>query len=82
MPENALDELGLPLIHATAGLEAAGLQPATDRHGQSVRAWVRSLGGIQKDGVTLSGLTGRAWRFASDEGAHLGGYDGAPNPLS
>ena len=82
MPENALDELGLPLIHATAGLEAAGLQPATDRHGQSVRAWVRSLGGIQKDGVTLSGLTGRAWRFASDEGAHLGGYDAAPNPLS
>lgn len=82
MAGNALDELGLPLIHATAGLEAAGLQPATDRHGQSVRAWVRSLGGIQKEGVTLSGLTGRSWRFASDEGAHLGGYDAAPNPLS
>jgi uncharacterized OsmC-like protein len=82
MTPNLLGEMGLPLIHATVGLEAAGLQQASDRHGQSVRAWVRSLGGIQKEGVTLSGLTGRAWRFASDEGAHLGGYDAAPNPLS
>jgi uncharacterized OsmC-like protein len=78
----SLEDLGLPLIHATEGLEAAGLEPAPDRHGQSIRAWVRSLNGIQKEGVTLSGLTGRAWRFASDEGAHLGGQDAAPNPLS
>lgn len=78
----SLEELGLPLIHAIEGLDAAGLKPAFDRHGQSVRAWVRSLNGIQKEGVTLSGLTGRAWRFASDEGAHLGGHDAAPNPLS
>lgn len=82
MIQTSLEELGLPLIHATDGLEAAGLRPAPDRHGQSIRAWVRSLNGIQKEGVTLSGLTGRAWRFASDEGAHLGGRDAAPNPLS
>lgn len=82
MTVTSLEELGLPLIHAVEGLAEAGLVPPPDRHGQSVRAWVRTLGGIQKEGVTLSGLTGRAWRFASDEGAHLGGHDAAPNPLS
>jgi len=82
MTELSLQDMGLPLIHAVDGLAEAGLAPPPDRHGQSIRAWVRSLGGIQKEGVTLSGLTGRAWRFASDEGAHLGGHDFAPNPLS
>jgi uncharacterized OsmC-like protein len=78
-----LQDFDTPLVHPVEGLAEAGLQPPPDRHGQSVRAWVRSLGGgIQKEGVTLSGLTGRAWRFASDEGAHLGGQDAAPNPLS
>ncbi len=82
MTDVTLDDLGRPLIHAVDGLETVGLTPPPDRHGQSIRAWIRSLGGIQKEGVTLSGLTGRAWRFASDEGAHLGGQDQAPNPLS
>lgn len=77
-----LEDLGRPLIHAVTGLDAAGLSAPDDRHGQSIRAWIRSLDGIQKEGVTLSGLTGRAWRFASDEGEHLGGRDFAPNPLS
>ncbi len=77
-----LEDLGRPLIHPVTGLDAAGLSAPRDRHGQSIRAWIRSLDGIQKEGVTLSGLTGRAWRFASDEGEHLGGRDFAPNPLS
>jgi len=82
MTDISLEELGSALIHAVDGLEQVGLAPPPDRHGQSIRAWVRSLNGIQKEGVTLSGLTGLAWRFASDEGAHLGGHDYAPNPLS
>ncbi|NNE89769.1 MAG: OsmC family protein [Silicimonas sp.] len=82
MADTTLEDLGLPLIHPVTGLEKAGLKAPQDRHGQSIRAWVRSLNGIQKEGVTLSGLTGRTWRFASDEGAHLGGQDQAPNPLS
>ncbi len=77
-----LEDMNRPLIHAVEGLDTAGLAPPPDRHGQSIRAWVRSLDGIQKEGVTLSGLTGGAWRFASDEGAHLNGRDFAPNPLS
>jgi|GEM_PF-88357 len=81
MTEILLQDMNSPLIHEVEGLESVGLEPPTDRHGQSVRAWIRSLNGIQKEGVTLSGVTGRAWRFASDEGAHLGGHDFAPNPL-
>ena len=61
-----LEDLGRPLIHPVTGLDAAGLFAPKDRQGQSIRAWIRSLDGIQKEGVTLSGLTGRAWRFASD----------------
>lgn len=82
MTSITLEDLGRPLIHAVAGLEPAGLTAPENRHGQSIRAWIRSLDGIQKEGVTLSGLTGKAWRFASDEGEHLGGRDFAPNPLS
>jgi len=76
-----LESLGRPLVHEVSGLETVGLEPPADRYGQSIRAWVRSLDGVQKEGITLSGRTGRAWRFASDEGAHLGGRDQAPNPL-
>jgi uncharacterized OsmC-like protein len=82
MTDVSLEALGSALIHAVDGLEQAGLTPPPNRHGQSVRAWVRSLNGIQKEGVTLSAQTGKAWRFASDEGEHLGGHDFAPNPLS
>lgn len=82
MTDMSLESLGRPLIHEVTGLAEVGLAAPEDRHGQSIRAWVRSLEGIQKEGVTLSGLTGQAWRFASDEGEHLGGRDYAPNPLS
>ena len=82
MTETSLEDLDRPTIHAVSGLDAAGLKPPPDRYGQSVRTWVRSLKGIQKEGVTLSGLTGQAWRFSSDEGSGLGGHDFAPNPLS
>ena len=82
MTDITLKDMNAPLIHAADGLAQAGLEQPANRHGQSVRAWIRSLNGIQKEGVTLSALTGRAWRFASDEGPHLGGFDDAPNPLS
>lgn len=82
MSDITLQDMDAPLIHSVEGLGEAGLLPPEDRLGHPVRAWVRSLNGIQKEGVTLSSLTGRAWRFASDEGAHLGGFDAAPNPLS
>jgi len=76
-----LESLGRPLVHEITGLEKAALFPAEARIGQSVRCWVRSLDGVQKEGIALSSQSGRAWRFASDEGHHLGGRDQAPNPL-
>lgn len=82
MTDTTLEEIGRPVIYAVEGLDTVGLEAPPNRHGQSIRTWIRSLEGIQKEGVTLSGLTGRAWRFASDEGAHLGGRNVAPNPLS
>lgn len=77
-----LEETGGPLIHKVGNAKALGLSAPPDRHGQSVRTWVRSLDGVQKDAVTLSAATGEAWRFSSDEGGHLNGRDAAPNPLS
>jgi uncharacterized OsmC-like protein len=82
MTDTTLEDIGRPVIFPVTALDAVGLQAPSNRHGQSIRAWIRSLEGIQKEGVTLSRLTGRAWRFASDEGAHLGGRNVAPNPLS
>lgn len=81
MADITLEALGRPLVHEVEGVETVGLEAPVNRHGQTVRAWVRSLDGIQKEGITLAGRSGRAWRFASDEGAHLGGRDVAPNPL-
>lgn len=81
MTTATLESLARPLVHEVGGLDAVGLAAPRDRRGQSVRAWVRSLDGIQKEGITFSSRSGRAWRFASDEGAHLGGRDVAPNPL-
>jgi len=63
-------------------VEAAGFVPPDNRHGQSVRTWVRSLEAIQKEALVTSALSGLSWRFASDEGPHLQGRDQAPNPLS
>lgn len=77
-----LEAIGGHQIHKFQDVTAVGLAPPENRHGQSVRSWVRSLDGIQKEAVTLSPATGLAWRFGSDEGAHLNGRDYAPNPLS
>ena len=82
MTDITLEAMGLPIISKVANAAAAGFAPPVDRHGQTVRTWVRSLDGIQKEALATSALTGLSWRFASDEGPHLKGRDYAPNPLS
>ena len=59
------------------GVAAPGI-----RHGDAVRAFVRSLSGFQKETVVLSARTGIAWRLTSDEGDYLDGHDAAPCPLA
>lgn len=58
-----------------------GLEAPEDRHGLSVRTWVRALAGMQKEALVINGGNGRAWRLTSDEGPYLAGHDQAPCPL-
>ena len=70
-----------PPFFPVADAAAHGLQPPDDRHGLSVRTWVRALAGMQKEALVVNGATGRAWRLVSDEGPYLAGHDQAPCPL-
>ena len=53
-----------------------------NRRGDSLRTWVSSLSGFQKEAIVKSSRTGEAWRLVSDEGAYLNGHDAAPCPLA
>jgi organic hydroperoxide reductase OsmC/OhrA len=77
-----LEIIGEPLYFIAEDASAAGFPMPPNPHGQSLRTWVRSLGGMQKEALVVSAATGTAWRFACDEGAHLGGHNQAPNPLT
>ena len=77
-----LEELGEPLYYIAANAAEAGFPTPPNPHGQSLRTWVRSLGGMQKEALVVNAATGTAWRFACDEGEHLGGFNKAPNPLT
>ena len=82
MSKTPLEELGEPLYYIAGNAEDAGFPTPPNPHGQSLRTWVRSLGGMQKEALVVNAATGTAWRFASDEGEHLGGFNKAPNPLT
>lgn len=82
MTKTPLEEIGTPLYYIAGNAEAAGFSVPPNPHGQSLRTWVRSLGGMQKEALVVSAATGTAWRFACDEGEHLGGHNMAPNPLT
>lgn len=83
MPKTPLEKLGHPFHYKVANGGQLGYPLPENRHGQSVRTWVRSIeGGMQKEGLIHSAMTGEWWRLACDEGTHLGGYNKAPNPLT
>lgn len=82
MIKSPLEEMGEPLYFIAANADEAGFPVPPNSHGQSLRTWVRSLGGMQKEALVVSAATGMAWRLACDEGAHLGGFNIAPNPLT
>jgi len=73
--------MDLPLF-AAVDSAALGLAPPSPRHGLAVRAWVRSLAGMQKEALVATTLGGHAWRLTSDEGPYLAGHDRAPCPLA
>lgn len=82
MTKTPLEEIGEPLYYIAGNATDAGFPVPPNPHGQSLRTWVRSLGGMQKEALVVSAATGTAWRFACDEGEHLGGHNKAPNPLT
>ncbi|MDH5748257.1 MAG: OsmC family protein [Rhodospirillales bacterium] len=82
MTKTPLEEIGDPLYYIAGNATEAGFPVPPNPHGQSLRTWVRSLGGMQKEALVVSAATGTAWRFACDEAAHLGGHNKAPNPLT
>lgn len=83
MALSPLEEMGTPLYFIAANAKEVGFESPPNPHGQSLRTWVRALaGGMQKEALVVSAATGTAWRFACDEGAHLGGFNKAPNPLT
>ena len=71
-----------PLFFPVGNAADLGLAAPESRRGQPVRTWARSLAGMQKEALVMSGATGRAWRLVSDEGPYLDGHDVAPCPLS
>jgi len=83
MSKSPIEEMGTPLYYIAANATEAGFPVPPNPHGQSMRTWVRALaGGQQKEALVVSAATGTAWRFVCDEGAHLGGFNKAPNPLT
>ena len=80
--DNQLLASGLPIFFAVADFDECDLSSPSNRHGQTVRTWARSLSGMQKEALVLSLRSGKAWRLASDEGPYLNGHDTAPCPLS
>lgn len=82
MTKTPLEEMGEPLYFIAGNGAEAGFPVPPNPHGQSLRTWVRSLGGMQKEALVVSAATGTAWRFACDEDTHLGGHNKAPNPLT
>jgi hypothetical protein len=70
-----------PPFFPVANAYEVGFVPPEDRHGLSVRTWVRALAGMQKEAVVVNGATGAVWRLVSDEGPYLAGHDRAPCPL-
>lgn len=56
--------------------------PASRDDTLRIRVLSRSLAGMQKEAVVLSGPEGPAWRLVSDEGPYLKGTDLAPFPLA
>lgn len=80
--EDVLGNDPRPLFFPVENPAALGLHPPDNRHGMSLRTWVRSLSFLQKEALVVNGATGKAWRLSSDEGPYLAGFDVGPCPLS
>ncbi len=74
MTKTPLEEIGEPLYYIAGNAAEAGCPTPPNPHGQTLRTWGRSVGGMQKDALVVSAAPGTAWRLACDEGRQLGGH--------
>lgn len=80
-PENVIGQDPRPRFCPVGNAAELSLRPPSGHLGTAVRAWARSLAGMQKEAV-IAASDGSAWRLVSDEGPYLDGYDEGPFPLS
>lgn len=80
--EDLIRASDLPPFFRLANADEVGIDAPDNRKGDALRTWVRSMSGFQKEAIVRSAKTGDTWRFVSDEGAYLNGYDAACCPLA
>ena len=80
--DNLIAESGLPPFFPLSNADEVGIKAPSNRRGDALRTWVRSLSGFQKEALVRSAATGLTWRLVSDEGPYLNGHDAAPCPLA
>lgn len=79
---NILGRSKKPLFFRAGSGASIGIEAPSNRRGEAIRTFARSLSVMQKEALVVSRRTGIVWRLASDEGAYLDGDDEAPCPLS
>ncbi|NBT42504.1 MAG: OsmC family peroxiredoxin, partial [Alphaproteobacteria bacterium] len=80
--EDIIGTSALPAFFKVDNADEVGITAPENRMGDALRTWVRSFSGFQKEAFVRSAKTGDTWRFVSDEGPYLNGYDAACCPLA
>ena len=80
--EDIIGTSALPAFFKVDNADEVGITAPENRMGDALRTWVRSFSGFQKEAFVRSAKTGDMWRFVSDEGPYLNGYDAACCPLA
>ena len=80
--ENIIGNSALPTFFKVSNANDIGIDAPENRMGDAVRTSIRSLSGFQKEAIVRSAKSGDTWRFVSDEGPYLNGYDAACCPLA
>lgn len=78
--EDVIGQSSLPAFFKV--VDPAVVDAPENRNGDALRTVVRSFSGFQKEALVRSAKTGDTWRFVSDEGPYLNGYDAACCPLA
>ena len=76
-----LEEMNVPLYYIAGNAAEAGFETPPNPLGQSLRTWVRSIGGMQKEALVVNAASGTAWHLPATR-VLIWGHNKAPNPLT